>query len=88
MFPVKLETTNFMELSPSWEAANRSDTQEFPNILWNPKVYYLYYRGLFSNIHFNIILPPTSMTFSFWFSHQNFTCVLRVLPISSSTWSV
>jgi hypothetical protein len=31
--------TNFMELSPSWEAANCAATQELPNILWNPKVH-------------------------------------------------
>jgi hypothetical protein len=32
--------TNSMEVSPSWEAASRSGTQELPNILRNPKVYY------------------------------------------------
>jgi hypothetical protein len=29
-----------MDLSPSWEAARCSATQEFPDILYNPKVYH------------------------------------------------
>jgi hypothetical protein len=30
-----IQISNFMELSPSWEAAGHADTQEFPNVLWN-----------------------------------------------------
>jgi hypothetical protein len=33
-------TTNFMELSASCEAANCVATEEFPSILWNPKVHH------------------------------------------------
>jgi hypothetical protein len=29
-----------MELSVSWETATRTATQDFFNILWNPKVHY------------------------------------------------
>jgi hypothetical protein len=33
-FPI---VSSLIELSPSGEAANCAATQEFPNILWNPK---------------------------------------------------
>jgi hypothetical protein len=36
----KLNQTNFMELSPSWEVANCAATEALTSILWNPKVDY------------------------------------------------
>jgi hypothetical protein len=37
--------TNFMELSPSWEAANSEATVELHGILWNSKVHYRVHRS-------------------------------------------
>jgi hypothetical protein len=63
-----------MKQSPSWEATNCAATQEFPSILWNPKIYHRAplvpilsqidpvhtTPSYVSKIHFNIVRSLTS----------------------------
>jgi hypothetical protein len=37
--------TNSMKLCCSWKSASRSATQEFPNIMSNPKAYYRVHKN-------------------------------------------
>jgi hypothetical protein len=57
----ELQLTNFMELSPSCEAASCAATQELPSILWNPKGDFCVHKSLppepiMSQI--NPVIPP------------------------------
>jgi hypothetical protein len=74
-----------MELSPSWEAANRADTQELPGTLWSPKVYY----GVHENPPLVPILSQINPinTIPSYLSKIHFNIVLQPTPWSSQLYS-
>lgn len=74
-----------MDLSPFWEAVSRSVTEEFPNSLRNPKVYYHVHKTpplvpvliqmnptYLPKISFNIILSPSMVSFLLAFLQDSY----------------
>jgi hypothetical protein len=70
-----------MEFSPSWEATSRSATQEFTDILQNPKVRYRVYE---SPPLVPILRPmnPVDAT-PFYFSKIDFNIIVPPTSMSS-----
>jgi hypothetical protein len=70
--------TSFLELSPTWEAASCAATQEFPNFLWNTKVYYRAHNSPPLARILSHINPIHTTSFYFWKFYFNLFSHLRL----------
>jgi hypothetical protein len=69
-----------IELSLSWEAASRSATQEFPNILWNPKFHCRVHKG-------PLLFPVSSQINSFHNTPSYFSSIHLNIILSPTSRS-
>jgi hypothetical protein len=53
-----MELTRSMEPSPTWEAASSWATQEFRNILWTPKFYYVFIKAVHWSLSWPRLIQP------------------------------
>jgi hypothetical protein len=80
-----VKLTNSMELSPFWEAASCSATQDFYNILWNPHVQCRVHKSPPLVLNQSQIHPV--YTTSSYFSTIHFNTILPLMS-ASSQWSL
>ena len=80
-----LYTTNSKERSPSWEVNRSSGNQEFPRVLWNPRVHHRIHNSPSPVPIHSYINPVRASPTHFFKIHFNIT--LLFMP-TSSKWSL
>jgi hypothetical protein len=73
--------TNYVEPSPSWEAASSSTSQEFPKMLWNPKFYCRVHKSPQMDPTLSQMNPVHSIPS--YFSKMHFNIIFQIMPRSS-----
>jgi hypothetical protein len=70
-----------MELGSTWDATSRLDTQEFPKVLWNPKVHYRVHNSQPLVPNLGQIYPVLNTIF--YYSKIRFIIIFPATSVSS-----